>query len=219
MKPIKEPSWISWLTRPKYCISLIHLRYKRLVKSKEGRRKLLIKTWIIIKRNALLGSVILLTIQITNERNWRRSAESISSDVRIENNFLRGVISMRNSDFQSFGLPWWEKIKRGDSWRFSDLNNEYELHYSLFKEQSLGKSNEQFFGRDIGDIYDIGDNEVWLSNKRRIIKIEPDPLKGYVLVYKYGRLSIFKDSVTSGFTIPLYDVKKAIKEFEKNNKY
>lgn len=214
MKPIKTPTWIIWITNPKYCTRWLKLKWQRLSKTKKGRKRLRQRLFLFIKRNALLGSVILLTIQLNNERSWRRDAERKAFEVQKENNFIRGVISMRNSDFQSFPRPWWEKIKKWNYWRFLDLNVAYEYEYGFLKNQSLGKSNEDIFGIEVGEVYSKGDLDVWLTESKEIYRVEPNPNKGAVFVYKYGRISVLGDSISSGFTLPLEKVKKAIFEYE-----
>lgn len=218
MKPIKTPKWIDWLLNPKYCVALLKLKWQRLSSTQQGRKLLRRKLWIFAKRNALMLSVILLTVQITYERSWRREAELQYAKVDAENSFIRGVISMRNSDFQNFPRPWWEKIKKGNDWRLLDLNRKYEIDYKFLKSESLGKSNEEFFGEEVGKLYSSGDLAVWLTPEREIIRVEPLTNKTPVLVYKYGRLSVLNDSITSGFTLPLDNVLKAIDEYNERIK-
>ena len=197
----------------------MRLRFRRLYKTKQGRKKLRFKIWIFVKRNALVGSVILLTVQITNERSWRRLAEKEAFEVKKENSFIRGVVSMRNSDFQTFPLPWWEKIKRQNSWRFLDLNPAYELEYKFIKTKSLGKSNEEFFGENVGHKYSDGDFEVWTKEDRQIMRIEPLTNGKDVFVFKYGRISVLGDSISSGFSIPFEKILILIEDYKikKNN--
>lgn len=210
MKPIKRPNWINWITEPVYCLKWLQLHIRRLTRTKSGR----LKIWLFFKRNALVGSVILLTIQISNEREWRREAEQESFEVKNENNFIRGVISMRNSDFRNFPLAWWEKVKIGKDWRLLDLNLKYEAEYHFLKSESLGKTNEDFFGEEIGKHYSEGDLEVWLTPEKELFKIE-NTNKGAALIFKYGRLSILNDSISSGFSMPLKEIEDAIDNYKK----
>ena len=85
---------------------------------------------------------------------------------------------------------------------------------NFLKSKSLGRSNEEFFGEKVGVAYSKGDLAVWLNLDKEIIRVEPLTSGVPVLVYKYGRLSTLGDRISSGFTIPLEKVRKAIIEYD-----
>lgn len=210
MYPIKTPNWIKWIVAPKYCFSVLRLRVRRQMATKEGRRNVLLKIYRWGRKNVLIGSVVLLTVQLVYERKWRREAELSKAEVESENSFIRGIVSMKNNDMKMFPYPWWEKVKKHGRWRFTDMNPAYETSYNKSKLDVLCKTNQEVFGDSIGNAYEFGDESVWKVPNRLRIDFEPypeiDTIPREVMVVKYGRVNIYGDSVSSGFAVPVESI-------------
>jgi len=219
MQAPKTPNWIIWLLKPKYCFSILRLNIQRSLATKGGRREFWVRAYRWIKKNILIASFLAASYQGYVEREWRNEAEHKQAETAKENSFIRGVITMRNSDMKTFPYPWWQKLKRGDDYRFLDLNKAYEKTFGYSKMKSIGKSNIDVFGNEVGKVYRANDSIV-LAEWKNIITIEPakkkDSLTKKVLVIKYPERTLLGDSIASGMTIPLGHIIKIIDETGKH---
>lgn len=156
------------------------------------------------KLTVYIGSSF-ITFQLFLVRCENKELNDYNKKLEISNEVLRRDMSFRNSSMESFDWPWYKKVKRGNNFIITGMNQAYEDMFGLDKLKSLGKTNYDLVPYEMAKFFNNVDSIVSVTGQPKDT-IEPwirkDSTRFRLYTHKWSSIEI-NDTIIQGVSVPL----------------
>jgi hypothetical protein len=167
-------------------------------------------------------SLLFLTVSTYFLRGENQDVKIESATLKEKNLGLQQNLIIFNRDYETFPLPLWQKVKRGNHFVMNYVNPEFMKlvghNFNYDKYQLMGKNNFELFPKSTAQLYYENDIAVSITgNKLNVIEkiIDKDGNTIEVKVIKWRDIKDNKDTLIYGMVREVLPLKKVIKDVAK----
>lgn len=158
----------------------MRFKFSTLIRSFNRKKPKVLKNFHKVRRFCLKHKVftyaglLFLTIQNYQLRQQNNMNTSLIDDLKVEitelkkdNNSFKDNMVFYNRGYESFPIPIWEKVKRGNNFVLQYLNPSYVLEFghefNYDRYSYIGKTDAMIYSKDVADKFFKADLKVALT--------------------------------------------------------